>query len=65
MGVQLPKTFTSERAIVEGGTIGIDNLSVFNPPRRVRSCYKLKDLLSGYARPPRTVDFRRAGKELA
>ena len=65
LGVRLPKSFTSERAIVDGATIEIDNLSVVDPPRRVRSRYKLKDLLRGYARPPRTVDFRRAGEALA
>lgn len=65
LGLRLPKSFTSQRAIVDGATVEIDRLSVIDAPTRARSPYKLKDLLKGYSRPPRNLDFPPAGKELA
>lgn len=66
LGVRLPKSFASQRAIVDGATIEIDELRVVDaPPPRRRSRYKLKDLLKNYAKPPKELDFPRAGKELA
>ena len=65
LGVRLPKSFTSRRAIVDGATLEIDNVRVADSPVRRRSRYKLKDLLKGYAKPPRELDFPRVGKEIA
>ena len=65
LGVRLPKSFASQRAIVDGATLEIDNLRIVDSPVRRRSRYKLKDLLKGYAKPPASLDFRRVGKEIA
>jgi antitoxin MazE len=65
LGLRLPKSFASQRSIVDGTIVEIDKLGVIDPPRRRRSRYKLKDLLKGYARPPRELDFPPAGKEIA
>jgi antitoxin component of MazEF toxin-antitoxin module len=65
LGVRLPKSFAAQRAIVDGSTVELDKLGVVEARRRSRSRYKLKDLLKGYARPPRTLAFPRAGKEIA
>ncbi|HET6247027.1 MAG TPA: AbrB/MazE/SpoVT family DNA-binding domain-containing protein [Tepidisphaeraceae bacterium] len=66
LGVRLPKSFTAENSIVDGATVEIDNLRIVDvPKRRRRSGYKLKDLLKGYVKPPKSFDFPAAGKELA
>jgi antitoxin component of MazEF toxin-antitoxin module len=65
LGLRLPKSFTSQHEIVDGTTVEIDKLGVIDAPSRARSRYKLKDLLKGYSRPPRNLDFPPAGKELA
>ena len=65
LGLRLPKSFASQNEIVNGTTVEIDKLSVVDPPSRARSRYKLKDLLKGYSKPPKSLDFPPAGKELA
>ena len=65
LGVRLPKTFASERAIVDGTTVSIDSVKVVAAPSRRRSRYKLKDLLKNYAKPPKAIDFPPMGKEIA
>ena len=66
LGVRLPKSFTSQRAIVDGATLAIDQLKVVDTPRqRRRSRYKLKDLLKDYAKPPKSFDFPPVGGEIA
>lgn len=65
LGVRLPKTFTSQRAIADGDVLEIDDVKIVGPHTRRRSRYKLKDLLKAYKRPPSHLDFARAGKELA
>ena len=65
LGVRLPKSFAAQREIVDGSTVELDKLGVVDAARRSRSRYKLKDLLKGYARPPRNLDFPAAGKEIA
>ncbi len=67
LGVRLPKSFTSQRDIVDGSTVAIDSLKIVpaatTRPRR-RSFYKLKDLLKNYVKPPKELDFRPVGKEI-
>jgi antitoxin component of MazEF toxin-antitoxin module len=65
LGLRLPKSFASERAIVDGTTIELDQLRVVETPRPRRSRHKLKDLLRNYTRPPKELDFPPRGKELA
>jgi hypothetical protein len=43
--------------------IEIDGLKAVEAKRRRRSRYKLKDLLKGYVKPPKDLDFPRMGKE--
>ena len=65
LGLRLPRAFASAHGIVDGSTVEIDQLHVVDVPRRRRGRYKLKDLLKGYAKPPKALDFPRAGKEMA
>ncbi|HEX4797129.1 MAG TPA: hypothetical protein VH370_25275 [Humisphaera sp.] len=65
LGVRLPKSFTSQRSIVDGTSVAIDELAIIDAPRRRRGRYKLKDLLKNYSKPPRSMDFPPAGKELS
>jgi len=65
LGLRLPKSFTTERAIVDGSTIELDKLVIVDEKPRRRSRYKLKDLLKNYRKPPKELDFPAAGKELA
>ncbi|MGA2443375.1 MAG: AbrB/MazE/SpoVT family DNA-binding domain-containing protein [Tepidisphaeraceae bacterium] len=65
LGLRIPKTFATERAIVDGATLEIDHLKIADTPGRRRSRYKLKDILKNYARPPTELDFPRAGRESA
>jgi antitoxin MazE len=64
LGLRLPKSFTSERDIVDGATIEIDNLKIIDAKPRRRSRYKLKDLLKNYVKPPKELDFPPMGKEI-
>ena len=45
LGLRIPKTFATERAIVDGATLEIDHLKIADTPGRRRSRYKLKDSL--------------------
>ena len=66
LGVRLPNSFTSQRAIVDGATVGIDSLRMVDaPPRRCRSGYRLADLFKNYKAPPRALDFPPTGREIA
>jgi antitoxin MazE len=65
LGLRLPKSFASERSIVDGADIEIDQLKLIDSPVRRRSRYKLKDMLKNYAKPNKGLDFPRAGRELA
>ncbi len=65
LGIQLPKSFTSERGIVAGTMVEIDDLKVIDAKLRRRDRYKLNDLLRNYTKPPKRVDFAPVGKELA
>jgi antitoxin component of MazEF toxin-antitoxin module len=65
LGLRLPKSFASDRAIVDGATLEIDSIRRIDMPRRRRSRYKLKDLLKNYSKPPKELDFRPTGKEMA
>src|SRR5438067_2303360 len=65
LGVRLPKSFTSQRDIVDGSTIEIDSLKVVDTKPRRRSRYTLKDLLRNYVKPPAELDFPPRGKEIA
>ena len=65
LGLRLPKSFTSQRDIVDGSALEIDHLKIISAGRRERRRYKLKDILKNYVKPPRELDFRRAGKEMA
>ena len=65
LGLRLPKSFTSEREIADGAVLQIDDLRIIDAPARRRSRYKLRNLLRNYTRPPRGLDFPRAGKEIA
>lgn len=64
LGVRLPKSFTSKRAIVDGDAVEIDSLKVIDVKPRRRSKYKLKDLLKNYSKPPKSIDFAPVGKEI-
>ncbi|HVS70039.1 MAG TPA: AbrB/MazE/SpoVT family DNA-binding domain-containing protein [Phycisphaerae bacterium] len=63
LGVRLPKSFAQSRSIEDGMIIEIDGLKAVEAKRRRRSRYKLKDLLKGYVKPPKDLDFPRMGKE--
>jgi antitoxin component of MazEF toxin-antitoxin module len=65
LGVRLPKSFTSERAIVDGATVEIDSLTIIDARPRRRSGYKLANLLKNYKKPPKNLDFPPTGKEMA
>ncbi|MFI5382083.1 MAG: hypothetical protein ACHRHE_22540 [Tepidisphaerales bacterium] len=65
LGVRLPKSFTSERVIVDGTTVEIDDLKIVDAKRRRRGRYKLNDLLRKYTKPPKGLDFAPAGREIA
>ena len=65
LGLRLPKSFASERAIVDGSTVEIDDLSVIGARRRRRRRNKLKDLLKNYTKPRKGFDFPPTGKEIA
>jgi antitoxin component of MazEF toxin-antitoxin module len=64
LGVRLPKSFTSQRAIADGTTVEIDDLKVIEGKPRRRSRYLLKDLLKNYKKPPKDLDFPAVGKEI-
>jgi len=64
LGLRLPKSFASERSIVDGATLEIDNLAIVEAPTRRRSRYKLKRLLKNYTTAPPELDLPRVGKEL-
>ena len=64
LGVRLPKSFTSERVIVDGTTVEIDNLKIIDAKPRRRGRYKLSDLLRNYTKPPKSLDFAPVGKEI-
>jgi antitoxin component of MazEF toxin-antitoxin module len=64
LGLRLPKSFASQRSIVDGATVQIDSLKLIESPPRKRSNYELKSLLKKYAKPPKQLDFPPAGKEL-
>ena len=65
LGVRLPKSFTSQRDIVDGSTVAIDSLKIVpaatTRPRR-RIPYKLKDLLKNYVKPPKEWTFGRSAR---
>jgi antitoxin component of MazEF toxin-antitoxin module len=42
LGLRLPKSFASQRSIVDGATVAIDHLKIVDAPPRRRSRYKLK-----------------------
>jgi antitoxin component of MazEF toxin-antitoxin module len=63
LGVRLPKSFASSRSIEDGTVIEIDGLKAVKAKPRRRSSYKLKDLLKGYVKPPKELDFAPVGKE--
>ena len=65
LGLRLPRSFTSQRAIADGDTVEIDSLRLISTRRRRRSDYKLNALLKNYSKPPKSLDFPRAGRELA
>ena len=65
LGLRLPKSFASQREIVDGSAVEIDDLKVVSARPRRRSRYKLKDLLKNYTKPPKSFDFPPAGKEMA
>ncbi|HWE95569.1 MAG TPA: AbrB/MazE/SpoVT family DNA-binding domain-containing protein [Tepidisphaeraceae bacterium] len=65
LGVRLPKSFASQRAITDGSTVELESLKVVDARRGRRSRYKLKDLLKSYSKPPRELDFAPAGREMA
>jgi antitoxin component of MazEF toxin-antitoxin module len=66
LGLVLPKSFASQRVIMDGTTVEIDNLRVVAAPAgRRRSRYKLKDVLKNYAKPPKELNFTPAGREMA
>lgn len=65
LGLRIPKSFASQRLIVDGATVEIDNLTVVEAPRpRRRGRYKLKHLLKNYTKAPRELDLPSVGKEL-
>jgi len=64
LGVRLPKSFTTQKAIADGTMVEIDNLKIVDAKPRRRSRYKLKDILKNYCKPPKELDFPPAGKEL-
>jgi antitoxin MazE len=65
LGVRLPKSFTSQRSIVDGTSIEISDVQIVDAPTRRRSKYKLGDILKNYTPVPKELDFPPAGKELA
>jgi antitoxin MazE len=65
LGLRLPKSFASQRDIADGSTVEIDGLKIIGTKPRRRSRYKLGDILKNYTKPPKELDFPRAGKELA
>jgi antitoxin component of MazEF toxin-antitoxin module len=65
LGLRLPKSFASQRAIVDGSSVDIDRLKVVKVHPQRRSRYKLKDILKNYHKPPRRFDFLTVGKEIA
>ncbi|HXE52868.1 MAG TPA: AbrB/MazE/SpoVT family DNA-binding domain-containing protein, partial [Tepidisphaeraceae bacterium] len=65
LGLRLPRSFASQHGIVDGSTVEIDPLRVVDSPQRRRGRYKLKDLLKGYTKPPKELDFPPTGKEIA
>jgi len=64
LGLRLPKSFASDRDIVDGATLEIDSIRRIDTPRR-RGRYKLKDLLKNYAKPPNELGFHPVGREMA
>ena len=56
LGLRLPESFASQRAIFEGSTVDIGDLKVVDGQPRRRSRYKLKDLLKNYVKPPKNFD---------
>jgi antitoxin MazE len=64
LGLRIPKSFASQRSIVDGATVEIDHLTIVNAPPRRRSRYKLKNLLKNYTKAPRELDLPPMGKEL-
>lgn len=65
LGLRLPKPFADQRDLVDGSLVEIDSLKVVNDRPRHRSRYKLKEVIKGYSKPPKTTDLPRVGKELA
>lgn len=65
LGLRLPKSFTSNRDIVDGALLEIDSIRLVDAPRRRGSRYKLKDILKNYVKPPKALDFPTAGREMA
>ena len=64
LGVRLPKSFTSQKAIADGTVVEIDSLKIVDAKARRRSRYKVKDILKNYCKAPKEFDFPPVGKEL-
>jgi antitoxin component of MazEF toxin-antitoxin module len=64
LGLRLPKSFALQHAIIDGTTVEIDSLKIVDSTQCRRSRYRVKDLLNHYAKPPKTLDFPPAGKEI-
>ena len=64
LGVRLPKSFATQRDIVDGSTIELDRLQLVQSKPRRRSRYKLKDILKNYTKAPKELDFPRVGREM-
>jgi antitoxin MazE len=64
LGLRLPKSFTEQHAIVDGSSVEIDHVKIIDAKPRRRSRYKLKDLLKGYVKPPKELDFPPVGREM-
>jgi len=64
LGVRLPKSFATQREIVDGSTIELDSLKLAHARPRRRSRYKLRDILKNYTKVPKELDFPRVGREI-